>query len=383
MYEYIPGLANVPVVKSGISSIDGEKGILAYRGYSIEQLVELSNFEEVLMLILNGEIPQKVELDAFKEEIRSRYKIKSNIRKMMWCLPPTSDPMSILQMSLCSMHSFYPDALASSTQSSATQNALLRIIATMSTLVTSWEHIRRGYDPVLPEENQDYAYNFLYMISGKAPDADVVSIFDKCLILHAEHTINASTFSAMVTGSTLGNPFSAISSAIGALSGPLHGGANNKVITMIDEIGSVANVRSYVEDKLAKKQVIWGMGHREYKIKDPRAKILENIIKQYIKKNNLSLSKRFEIALEVENVCNELLSHKGIYPNVDFYSGIVYSEIMNIPDDQFTPIFAISRTVGWIAHWEEYVKNNKLFRPTQIYQGPEIRDFSTDKSAKN
>ena len=375
MYEYIPGLANVPVTKSFISSIDGKKGILAYRGYPIEQLVEHSNFEEVVMLILNGKLPSNDEIEKFKIELHKRYRIKTNIRKMMWCLPPNSDPMSILQMSVSSMQSFYPDALASYADSSMTQNALLRIISTMSTLVTTWQHIRHGYDPNPPMENMDYACNFLYMLSGKMPDEEIVKIFDQCLILHAEHTINASTFSAMVTGSTLGNPFAAICSAIGTLAGSLHGGANNKVIKMIDKIGKVKNVRPFIKKKLEKNEVIWGMGHREYKVKDPRATILENIIKKYIKKTNFSLSKRFEIALETEEVCKELLSHKGIYPNVDFYSGIVYSEIMDIPYDQFTPIFAIARTVGWIAHWEEQVNNNRIFRPTQIYIGEKLRDY--------
>lgn len=213
------------------------------------------------------------------------------------------------------------------------------------------------------------------MSFGEEPDDNIVQLFDACLILHAEHTINASTFSAMVTASTLANPFASISAAVGTLAGSLHGGANEDVLNMLDEIGDTKNVRGYIENRLKNKQVIMGMGHREYRVKDPRATILQEMIEAYIKKSGITLSKRFETALEVERVCEELLSAKGVYPNVDFYSGILYSEIFKIPKEHFTPIFAMARSAGWAAHWHEQVGHNRIFRPTQIYIGHDFRDY--------
>jgi citrate synthase len=245
----------------------------------------------------------------------------------------------------------------------------------MSTLVAMWARISTGYDPIPPSKEMSYSQNFLYMSFGEDPDEEIVKLFDACLILHAEHTINASTFSAMVTASTLANPFASVSAAVGTLAGSLHGGANEDVLNMLDDIGEVKNVRGYIENRLQNKQVIWGMGHREYSVKDPRAKILQGMIEAYINKSNVVLSQRFEIALEVERVCEELLSAKGVYPNVDFYSGILYAEIFKIPRKHFTPIFAMARSSGWVAHWHEQVAHNRIFRPTQIYTGSDFRDY--------
>lgn len=375
MIDYIPGLADVPVTKSKISSIDGDKGILAYRGYSIEALTHDCSFEEVALLLLNGEIPDATNLQTFQKSLQDRYRTKSNISRMMWSLPLNGHPMDVLQLTIASMATFYPEAKASTYNSESTQNAMLRIIANMSTLVAMWEHVRNGYDPIAPKRNMGYAENFLYMFFGEEPDPIMVKLFNACLVLHAEHTINASTFSAMVTASTLANPFASISAAVGTLAGSLHGGANEKVLSMLDEIGSVKKVRSFIEKRLKNKEVIWGMGHREYKTKDPRAKILQKMLENYVKSEKIKLSKRFEIALEVELVCNELLGAKGVYPNVDFYSGIIYAEIFGFPEDQFTPLFAISRSAGWVAHWQEQVSHNRIFRPTQIYSGEPFREY--------
>ncbi len=375
MIEYIPGLADVPVTESKISSIDGANGILAYRGYSIEALANDCSFEEVALLLLHGEIPNATDLQMFQKSLQDRYRTKSNISRMMWSVPVNGHPMNVLQMATASMATFYPDAKAISYNSEVTQNAMLRIIANMSTLVAMWQQVRNGYDHIPPKTNMSYAENFLYMFFGEEPDPVKVKLFDACLVLHAEHTINASTFSAMVTASTLANPFASISAAVGTLAGPLHGGANEKVLSMLDEIGSVKQVRPWIEKRLKNKQVIWGMGHREYKTKDPRAKILQKMLENYIKEKNITLSKRFEIALETENICNELLGKKGIYPNVDFYSGIIYAEVFGFPQDQFTPIFAISRAPGWISHWQEQVSHNKIFRPTQVYTGAPFREY--------
>lgn len=373
--QYIPGLAGVPATESSISSIDGDKGVLAYRGYSIEDLVKNSSFEEVAMLLQYGELPTQKELFDFKNTLSKRYEVKRNIRSMMWSLPSNAHPMDALQTAIAAMATFYPDADADNLHGEYTQNALMKIISNMSTLVAMWARISTGYDPIDPNSEMSYAENFLYMFFGEKPQEDLVQLFDACLILHAEHTINASTFSAMVTASTLANPFASISAAVGTLAGSLHGGANEDVLDMLDEIDSVADVRKYIENKIKNKQKIMGMGHREYKTKDPRAKILQKMIMEFVAKNDFKLSNRFEIALEVEKVCEELLSHKGVYPNVDFYSGILYTEIFKIPKQFFTPIFAIARSVGWVAHWSEQVAHNRIFRPTQIYTGSDFREY--------
>ena len=283
--------------------------------------------------------------------------------------------MDVLQTAMAAMATFYPDAGASEPDSAYTQNALIKIISNMSTLVAMWTRISRGYDPIPPSNKMSYAENFMYMCFGEESDPEIVNLLDASLILHAEHTINASTFSTMVTASTLANPFSSIASGVGTLAGPLHGNANENVLLMLDEIGSAKNARPWIENRLKNKQVIWGMGHREYKTKDPRATILEKMIKTYIKKNGLNLSNRFETALEVESICEELLSQKGVYPNVDFYSGILYSEIFSFTKEHFTPIFAMARSAGWVAHWHEQVSHNRIFRPTQIYTGADFRDY--------
>ncbi len=377
MIEYIPGLAGIPATESAISSIDGEKGILAYRGYSIKDLAQKASFEEVAMLLRDGELPNANKLEKFQCVLHKRYEVKRNIRQMMWALPATGHPMDVLQTAIAAMATFYPGAGAKDPNSAFTQSALTKIIANMSTLVAMWARISAGYDPIPPSKNMSYAKNFLYMSFGEEPDDDIVQLFDACLILHAEHTINASTFSAMVTASTLANPFASISAAVGTLAGSLHGGANEDVLKMLDEIGDAKNVRGYIENRLQNKQVIMGMGHREYRVKDPRATILQEMIENYIKKSGINLSKRFDTALEVERVCEELLSDKGVYPNVDFYSGILYSEIFKIPKEHFTPIFAMARSAGWAAHWHEQVGHNRIFRPTQIYVGHNFRDYPT------
>ena len=375
MNEYVPGLAGVPATKSEISSIDGERGILAYRGYSIQDLVTHSSFEETALLLMHGELPSPQELEDFKHILQKRNEVKRKIRRLLWSLPPNGHSMDVLQTAIASMATFYPDAGASEPDSEFTQNALVKIISTMSTLVAMWTRISRGYDPIPPSNNMGYAENFLYMCFGEKADEKIIKLLDVCLILHAEHTINASTFSTMVTASTLANPFSSIASGVGTLAGPLHGNANENVLIMLDEIGSPKNARAFIEERLKNKKVIWGMGHREYKTKDPRATILEQMLKSYINSKGHNLSERFETALEVESICNELLSEKGVYPNVDFYSGILYAEVFKFTKEHFTPIFAMARSAGWVAHWHEQVSHNKIFRPTQIYTGKDFRSY--------
>ena len=199
-------------------------------------------------------------------------------------------------------------------------------------------------------------------------------LMDACLILHAEHTINASTFAAMVTGSTLAHPYSVISAAIGALSGPLHGGANQRVLEMLDEIGSPTQAKDWLDKKLGQKEIIWGMGHREYKVKDPRAVVLHGLIEKLREHQGGKASRYYDIAHALEAAAKERLAAKGVYPNVDFYSGILYSEL-GIPSDQFTTIFAVARSAGWLAHWNEQIADNRIFRPTQVYTGEALREY--------
>jgi len=371
--DYIPGLAGVPATESEISYIDGNKGELTYRGYNIMELAEYSSFEETTLLLLFGNLPNATELADFESKLRDARRVKYNLREIMKNLPATTHPMHMLQVAVASLASFYPSTeyMKGGTENQEYINEVtVNIISHMGTLVAMWEHMRNGYDPIEPRKDLTYAENFLYMVTGEQPDKDWARLLDACLILHAEHTINASTFTTMVTGSTLANPCSVISSAIASLSGPLHGGANQKVIEMLDEIGKPQNARAYIEKRLSEKKVIWGMGHREYKTKDPRATILQKLSSELLKNKSEqgSLSQAFETAKEVEHVCEALLSHKGVYPNVDFYSGILYKE-MGFDSGLFTPIFAVARSAGWMAHWREQLQNNKIFRPTQIYKG--------------
>jgi citrate synthase len=378
MNEYLPGLAGVPATKSNISSIDGEKGILAYRGYSIQELAENSTFEETSRLLLCGELPSKAELEEFDRQLRGERKLKYNVREIMKYLPATGHPMEMLQTAIAAMGMFYTGSKVL-TEGLGREDEYyvhtmsVKIIARVATIVAAWQHVRHGYDPIEPRPDLSHAENFLYMMTGVEPDPLTARIMDACLIMHAEHTINASTFAAMVCASTLAGPFRVIAAAIGTLAGPLHGGANQRVVEMLDEIGRPENVRDWLEMKQEEKDVIWGMGHREYKTKDPRATILQKMLHEWADEKG-DLSPMFETALELERQCEEILGPKGVYPNVDYYSGILYSE-MGIPADQFTPIFAVSRIAGWMAHWKEQLSDNRIFRPTQIYTGHPPRDY--------
>jgi len=379
MSEYLPGLAGVPATQSNISDIDGEQGILAYRGYRIEELAKHSSFEETVLLLLDGRLPAEGELSEFKQQLVDHRHLKFNTRGMMKNLPSSGHPMEMLQTVVSSLGMYNPDnsCLVDATACddiNYIHNTTVKIMSRVASIVAMWEHIRNGYDPVDSRDDLSYAENFLYMFTGKEPDPLLARIMDVCLILHAEHTINASTFATLVNASTLASPYSVIAASIGALSGPLHGGANQKVLEMLEEIGSPEKAEAYVDKRLANKEVIWGMGHREYKTKDPRATILQGLVDEFMEARGGDLNPMFEIAKAVEKVCEDRLSKKGVYANVDFYSGILYAE-MGIPADQFTTIFAVSRTAGWLSHWREQLGDNRIFRPTQVYTGEPIRKY--------
>lgn len=364
MINLIPGLAGVPATKSKVSFIDGEKGILEYRGIPIEQLVEYSNFLETSYLLIFGRLPKKDEYEKFVNDIYHHRRIKFRIVDMMKNFSEKAHPMEVLQSTVSALGMFYPmkDVLDEDYQ----YEAIVNLIAKIPTIIAGWYRIRNGDEPIKPDDSLNFTENFFYMMNEQVPDKRVAEIFDKCLILHAEHTMNASTFAALVVASTLADPYTVMSSALGALSGPLHGGANEKVFYMLMEIGEPEKAREYIENKLKNKERIMGFGHRVYKTYDPRAKILEKLLKELMEIKGET--KLYKIAKEVEKVAMEHLSSKGIYPNVDFYSGIIYYEL-GIPVDMYTSIFAMARISGWLAHWKEYIKENKLFRPSQIYEG--------------
>ena len=360
---YQPGLEGIAATRSNISFIDGQEGTLEYRGMSIQQLAERSSFLETAYLLVFGKLPNQAELTAFGNEITIHRRVKFRIRDMIKCFPESGHPMDALQTCVAGLGLFYPIAEFNEDYVTGT---VVRLLAKFPTLVAAFHQMRQGNDPISPRDDLDHASNFLYMMTGRVPTPEEARIFDVCLILHAEHTVNASTFSTLVTASTLADPYTAIAAAVGTLSGTLHGGANEKVMEMLAHIGSVENVRPFVEEKLARKERIMGLGHRVYKVKDPRATVLQRMAEDLFARSGHG--KLYDIATELEAVCEDLLGGKGIYPNVDFYSGLVYAKL-GIPEDCFTPIFAISRVAGWLAHWREQLADNRLFRPTQDYTG--------------
>jgi len=362
--ELRPGLADVPVAESAVSFIDGKRARLEYRGIAVETLARESCFEETAWLLLKGDLPSQRELANFDDQLRHHRRIKYKLKDLIKCLPDNGHPMYAAQAAVAAMGMFYPARDVTNAQSN--WDSSVRLIAKMPTVVAAFHRLRFGDEAITPRDDLDHAANFYYMLFEREPSPAVRKIIDACLILHAEHTMNASTFSGRVTGSTLANPYTVISSAIGTLTGPLHGGANEEVLDMLEEIGSVQNVRAWVEDAVAKKKKIMGFGHRVYKVKDPRATVLQELAEHVFAETGRP--KIYDVAVEMERVMAGILGPKGIYPNVDFYSGIVY-QALNIPRDLFTPIFAIARVAGWLSHWLEQLQNNRIYRPEQIYVG--------------
>ena len=364
MDTFVPGLEGVPIMESQVGFIDGQKGILEYRGIPIEELAAKSTYEEVAYLLLWGKLPTREEMAKFDHDLRTHRRIKFRIRDLMKCLPETGHPMDTLQAAVAALGMFYPAKDVTNQE----QNywSVVRLIAKLPTIVAAFERLRHGDETVRPRDDLSHAANFLWMLTEQDPDPLDVHVMDACLILHAEHTMNASTFSGLVVGSTLADPYTIVSSAVGALTGPLHGGANEQALKMFREVGTVENAKPYIEAKLKAKAKIMGVGHRIYKVKDPRAFALQSLAQHlFAVKGEHPL---YKVAQEVERVINDHVGAKGVASNVDFYSGVVYDKL-GIPIDQFTPIFAVARVAGWLAHWLEQLKNNRIFRPDQIYAG--------------
>ncbi len=362
--EISPGLADIPVAESAVSFIDGQRARLEYRGVAVETLARESSFEETAWLLLKGELPTQKELSDFDDRLRSHRRIKYKLKDLVKCLPEQGHPMYALQAAVAAMGMFYPARDVTNQQSN--WDSVVRLLAKLPTVVAAFHRLRHGDEAINPRDDLDHAANFYYMLFERVPSPAIRKVIDACLILHAEHTMNASTFSGRVTGSTLANPYTVISSAIGTLTGPLHGGANEEVLDTLEEIGSVENAQQWAVNAVDNKRKIMGFGHRVYKVKDPRASVLQELAERVFVENERP--KLYDIALELERVLGEMLGPKGIYPNVDFFSGIVYQSL-GIPRDLFTPIFAMARVAGWLSHWLEQLKNNRIYRPKQIYVG--------------
>ena len=367
---YRPGLEGVPATQSSVCDIDGQQGLLTYRGYRVDELAAQSTFLETAYLLIWGELPDAEQLAEFEQEVQMHRRVSFRIRDMMKSFPSQGHPMDALQASAASLGLFYSRRALDNPE--YIYSAVIRLIAKIPTMVAAFQLIRKGQDPIQPRDDLPYAANFLYMLTEREPDQLAARIFDACLILHAEHSLNASTFSARVTASTLTDPYAVVASAVGTLAGPLHGGANEDVLTMLEAIGSADQVRPWLDRAIAEKQKIMGFGHREYKVKDPRAVILQKLAEQLF--DQFGHDPLYDLARELEAAAAERLGPKGIYPNVDFYSGLVYRKL-GIPEDLFTPIFAIARTAGWLAHWKEQLGANRIYRPTQIYTGSNGRDW--------
>jgi citrate synthase len=364
--EYKPGLEDVPAAKSAVSFLDGKKAVLEYRGIPVEVLAKESCFEEVSWLLIKGDLPTQKQLADFDHDLRHKRAIHFRLKDLIRCMPADGHPMDALHAGVSALGMFYP--CPSVSDPAKNWDASCRILAALPTLVAAFARVRRGEEIIDPRPDLDLAANFYYMLFGKEPSPATRKVLDACLVLHAEHTMNASTFTARVTGSTLANPYHVIGAAVGSLSGPLHGGANEEALRQLEEIGGPENVKPWLDAKRAAdaKYKVMGIGHRVYKVKDARATVLQEIAEHMFAET--ARPKHYETALELERVCAGIYGPKGIYPNVDFYSGVVY-QALGIPTDVFTPIFAIGRTAGWLAHWNEQLVGNRIFRPEQISTG--------------
>jgi citrate synthase len=355
------GLRGVVAAQSAIGDVNGEQGILIYQGYNIHDLAEHSTFEETVFLLWNGRLPKKDELADLKSQFQANYAIPSEVVEMMKTFPKDANPMDVLRTSVSAL-GFY-DAGGHATDRESAMKTAVKLTGQIGTLVAAWERIRTDKDIIAPDGSLSIAENFLYMLRGERAEADEARIFDIALILHADHELNASTFTTRVVAGTLEDMYGAVTAGVAALAGPLHGGANTNVMKMLLEIGSPDKIDSWLDEALASKRKIMGIGHAVYKTEDPRATWLRKFSKQLGEKKGEM--KWFEMSQRIEQL---MLEKKGMYPNVDFYSASAYY-LMDIPLDQYTPIFAVSRISGWTGHILEQYSNNKLIRPRAEYIG--------------
>ncbi|MCC6322832.1 MAG: citrate synthase [Phycisphaerales bacterium] len=371
------GLEGIIAAETKMSFIDGAKGILEYVGIPIDDLARNSSFEETVYLLWNGRLPKRAELEAFTQELRGNYELPAGFVDRIQTCPKAAAPMHMLRtmVSSLSMYDANPDANDIPTA----RKKALAILGQTPAIIAAFDRHRRGLPFVAPRKDLSFAANFLYMLNGKEPTEAVTRAFDVCMILHADHGLNNSTFTARVIISTLSDMYSAITGAIGSLRGPLHGGANEEVMEMLNEIEQLAKsqnkapmdiIEPFIMDRLARRNEgarIMGFGHRVYKTIDPRATFLKTFSKQIATDTgNLKL---YEMSSRIEDIMKREVGAKGIYPNVDFYSATTYHSI-GLKLDLFTPMFAMSRISGWAGHVLEQLDGNRLFRPTTKYVGP-------------
>jgi citrate synthase len=356
------GLEGVVAAESSIGDVDGINGVLIYQGYDIHQLAEHSTFEETVFLLWHGRLPKREELDALRRALEESQQVPAEVFDLIRRAPADAEPMDTLRTGVSAL-AFYDRGARDLSREGALRTAT-RLTAQFPVIVAAIERIRRGGEPVAPLPGRGLAANFLYMLKGEEPSAREAHIFDVALILHADHELNASTFTARVVAGTLADMYGAVTAAIAALSGPLHGGANTNVMKMLLEIGSPERAEAWLRDALAQKKKVMGFGHRVYRTEDPRSVWLRRFSKEMGEARGET--KWFEI---LERLREVMFAEKKLYPNVDFYSGSAY-HLMGIPLDLFTPIFAVSRIAGWTGHILEQYANNRLIRPRADYTGP-------------
>lgn len=356
------GLEGVVACTTKVSFIVGDS--LNFRGYTIEDLAAHSTFEEVTYLLWNDKLPNAQELTAFSKELHNEMTLSADMIKVLKTIPTKVHPMAWLRTAVSLMAHW--DADANDNSPEANHRKSIRLTAKMGTLLCAFDAIRNGKEPVAPKTDKPIAWNMMYMLGGgKEPNTEHVKVMDTCLILHADHELNCSAFATRVTASSLSDLHSAIVSAIGALKGSLHGGANEQVILMLKKIGTMDKAQQFVKDALAAKEKVMGIGHRVYKNGDPRARILRGVSDKLTK--TAGIHEMYEMSTLIDDTMNR---EKGLMPNVDFYSATVYYA-MGIPTDLFTPIFAASRISGWCAHAFEQYANNRIYRPRGKWAGKE------------
>ena len=364
------GLEGVNVTSTKLCRIDGQKGELIYAGYNIDDLAANATFEEVAYLLWNLRLPNKQELEELDTLLKSERTLDPLIEDVLRELCNHIRPMRTLEIAVEILGGLDP-ASSDLTQPTLKRTAA-RLTAKMATAIAVYDRLRKGKEPIAPRDDLNHASNFLYMLSGEEPSELTKRVFDVALTLHAEHEMNASTFSAMVTGSTLSDMYSAIASAIGTLKGPLHGGANEAVFASLEEIKEEKNIAPYVEALLGRGERVMGIGHRVYKTTDPRAIILEKLGHEVA--DTTGNRHYFDLSLALRDYLARKLQGRPLYPNVDFFSASVY-QMLDIPTDLYTPIFALARITGWTAHLLEQYADNRLVRPNALYEGAPDREY--------
>lgn len=372
--EIYRGLEGVHIDTTHICQIDGQKGELIYSGYDINELADKATYEEVVWLLWHGALPTQAELADFKKTLAANYNVPEAVFDLLRSVPKNTQPMHAIRSALSVLATF--DEHSEEVDIENVKSIGIKLVAQFPTITAAYQRIRNGQDPVAPDPDLGIAANFLYMLSGETPTDAAVRVMDVALVLHAEHGSNASTFTARAAASSLTDVYSAITAAMASLKGPLHGGANTAVMHALEEIGERDKVEGYVLEQLNKPHGrIMGFGHRVYKVLDPRATILRHVAEELSQESDES--KWFEMSLEMESIMDREMETRGrqVKPNVDFFSASVY-RMLGFPGDMYTPIFAVARVAGWMAHLIEQYANNRIMRPRLVYEGERDKKFT-------